>query len=128
MGPAWPNFESSEATVRSQSSWSSLPPPTAYPLTRAMIGLPQPRMISERTLVRRFIRAAPAGSEASSHEISPPEQNAFSPAPVRTMTPTARSASAALKAAIRSSSVSSRNALYFSGRLIVIRATPPETS
>src|ERR1700757_2833652 len=63
FGPACPNLESSEAMIKSHNICNSLPPPTAYPLTRAMIGLPQPRMLSDRLPVRGFIRAAAARAE-----------------------------------------------------------------
>src|SRR5207249_1271137 len=59
---------------------------------------------------------------------SPPAENALSPAPVRTTTPTARSAHAARKARISSSTVSARKAFRTSGRLMVIQATPSRVS
>jgi hypothetical protein len=59
---------------------------------------------------------------------SPPVQNAFSPAPVSTITPIDLSQPARLNASISSSQVLPRNALYLSGRLIVMRATPLSTS
>src|SRR3990170_6964850 len=54
---------------------------------------------------------------------SPPAQNALSPAPVRTTTPTSSSAPASSNASVSSLSVSPVKALYCLGRLIVIRAT-----
>ncbi|SPA25471.1 hypothetical protein CBM2623_A100081 [Cupriavidus taiwanensis] len=55
-------------------------------------------------------------------------QNALSPAPVRTTTPTDLSHEAAFSASISSSQVLPRKALYFCGRLMVMRATPSRTS
>src|SRR5713101_1313978 len=59
---------------------------------------------------------------------SPPAQNAFSPAPVRTTTPTSGSAPALSMAIVISRRVSPVNALYCFGRLIVTRATWSRTS
>src|SRR5260370_35521616 len=59
---------------------------------------------------------------------SPPVQNALSPAPVKTTTPTALSHDAELSASMSSSQVCPRKALYLLGRLIVIRATPSRIS
>src|SRR5713101_5685436 len=59
---------------------------------------------------------------------SPPAQNALSPAPVRTTTPTSGSAPALSMASVISRKVSPVNALYCFGRLIVTRATWSRTS
>src|SRR5512135_3809291 len=55
---------------------------------------------------------------------SPPVQNARSPAPVRTTTPTASSNDASRRAVASSSRHAVEYALYRVGRSIVIRATP----
>ena len=55
---------------------------------------------------------------------SPPVQKALSPAPVSTITEIERSHPAVWNAWISSSTVSARKALYLSGRLMVMRATP----
>jgi hypothetical protein len=55
---------------------------------------------------------------------SPPEQNAFSPAPVSTTTPIELSSRASSMARIISVTVCGRNALCTSGRSIVMRAMP----
>jgi hypothetical protein len=55
---------------------------------------------------------------------SPPEQNASRPSPVSTTTPTSASSRASANAACISITVSGRNALRTSGRLIVIFAMP----
>src|SRR5690348_16866861 len=59
---------------------------------------------------------------------SPPAQNALSPAPVRTTTPTSGSAPAVSMASVISRKVSPVNALYCFGRLIVTRAIWSRTS
>ncbi len=59
---------------------------------------------------------------------SPPEQNAWSPSPVRMITPTAGSSRASVKACGSSNTVSGRKALRTSGRLIVILAMPSAVS
>jgi len=53
---------------------------------------------------------------------SPPEQNASSPAPVKTIAATSMSSRARPKASRSSASVCGRKALWTSGRLIVILA------
>src|ERR1035438_5495434 len=65
---------------------------------------------------------------AESKRVSPPVQNAFSPAPVRQMTPTSSLLHARLKHVTSSSTVRARKELYRSGRLIVIQARPWSTS
>ncbi len=55
---------------------------------------------------------------------SPPVQNARSPAPANTITPTDLSQPARLKAWISSSQVLPRKAFITLGRLMVMRATP----
>src|SRR5712664_4382564 len=59
---------------------------------------------------------------------SPPAQNALSPAPVKTTTPTSGSAPAVSMASVISRKVSPVNALYCFGRLIVTRAIWSRTS
>jgi len=59
---------------------------------------------------------------------SPPVQNALAPAPVSTMTPMEFFQPARPNASISSSQVLPRNALYFSGRLMVMVATPSLSS
>ena len=71
----------------------------------------------------RFSRIVRVGSRTS-----PPTQNARSPAPVNTITPTASSSAAASNASHSSSIVCPRNAFRRSGRSIVIVARPPPTS
>ena len=56
--------------------------------------------------------------------MSPPEQKAFSPAPVRITTPIVASSRASSSARIISTTVCGRNALRTRGRLIVIFAIP----
>ena len=55
---------------------------------------------------------------------SPPEQNALSPAPVSTTTPTEGSKRASMNASVSSWTVRVRKAFRTSGRLMVIQATP----
>ena len=61
-------------------------------------------------------------------EISPPEQKASSPWPVKIITPTFSSSLAKVNARSNSKSVSGRNALRTWGRLIVIFAIPSAVS
>ena len=56
--------------------------------------------------------------------MSPPEQNASFPAPVKITTPTESSSRASENASCNSNSVCGRNAFLTSGRLIVIFAMP----
>ena len=56
------------------------------------------------------------------------DEQARSPAPVKTITPTASSSAAASKASASSRIVCERKAFSRSGRLIVIVALPPATS
>ena len=92
-----------------------------------MIGLPLLRIASPSRSWRwcrfRFSAAVRVGSRTS-----PPTQNAFSPAPVKTITPTASSSAAASNASASSRTVWRRNAFSRSGRLIVIVARPAATS
>ena len=127
LGPAWPKRPVVSVIVRSETMFSSLPPPMHHPRTRQMIGLPLLRIALARrgpmTWPARFSFIVRVGSRTS-----PPTQNARSPAPVKTITPTDSSSAAASNASQSSSIVWPRNALRRSGRLIVIVARPPPTS
>ena len=107
--------------------FSSLPPPMHHPRTRQMMGVPLLRIDDARRGPRmwpwRFSCMVRVGSITS-----PPTQNARSPAPVKTMTPTASSSPARSNASHNSRMVLPRKALSFSGRLMVIVALPPATS
>ena len=100
FGPDCPNFESSEAIGEVAEHLQLVAATDRIALH------PRDDRLSATAHDERQVRSSagssgprPDGSEASSQAMSPPEQNALSPAPVRTMTPTRRSASAAPKAA-----------------------------
>ena len=127
LGPAWPKRPVVSVIVRSEIMLSSLPPPMQYPRTRQMMGLPLLRIALARRgpmmWPRRFSAIVRVGSRTS-----PPTQKARSPAPVKTITPTASSSAAASNASHSSTIVWPRKALSRSGRLMVIVARPASTS
>src|SRR3989442_351376 len=88
------------------------PAPTAYPFTRAMIGLGQWDSVWWKRYGSRICRSSPP---SFSQFTSPPAQKALAPAPVRTITPTSGSAPALSIASVISRSVSPVNALYCVG-------------
>ena len=134
IGPVCPNFALSAAMVRSQTTWSTWPPPITQPATMATTGLGVRRICicKSRTLSRPtpFLESlsSPRYPSFPRIRISPPEQKASSPAPVKMITPTESSSRAILKASASSKRVWGRNALCTSGRLIVIFAMPSATS
>src|SRR5919206_3351487 len=115
---------SSTITARSHAIWSSLPPPTAIPFTRAIVGLPISRSRSCMSLKApnhfQYSRGSPSSS--SPHDLrSAPTQNAR-PAPVTTTTAISSSQDTSSHARASSRSMRKSNALSTSGRLSVIVA------
>lgn len=121
----WPKRAFSPAMIRSQAMASSHPPPRAYPLTAAMMGLVIQRMRSHtRNWLRRFISTTPASAISV---MSAPAAKARS-LPVSTMQRTASSRSRRSRASTSSSTSARLRALSTSGRLRRMRATPSERS
>ena len=85
-----PRVAAVEAMRMSQASASSVPPPSAMPFTAAMTGMPSCSMAVKRLrMVKMNSFTFSGGSPARSFR-SAPEQKAFSPEPVITMTRTSR--------------------------------------
>src|SRR5579884_3568165 len=123
LGPVWPKTAPSAAMARSQATTSSLPPPTAAPLTAAITG-------EGWVLISVNSRQAPSnssrrrsGSGSSSSPRWPPAQKA-PPEPVITSTP-ARLERTAMVISARSGG---SNAFRTSGRSIRIQVTPSRSS
>src|ERR1039457_6912611 len=128
-GPFWPNRAVSAAMVRSHRTCSTCPPPMAKPLTAAITGLGTSLITRcSASISNSPLSDGPESPVSIPCFWSPPVQNAFSPAPVRQMTPTSSLLQARLKHATSSSTVRARKELYRSGRLIVIQARPWSTS
>ena len=124
-GPVWPKRALSAAMVRSQTTWSTCPPPMAYPATIATTGFGSDRICFCRS--RTFRRGTPSRPTypcVPRMRWSPPEQNASFPAPVRMATPVSGSSRTSSKHFCNSNSVCGRKALRTSGRLMVILAIP----
>ena len=110
---------SSTITERSQAIWSSLPPPTAIPLIRAIVGFPISRSRSCMSLKapNHFQYSCGLPTSVSSHERrSAPTQNAR-PSPVTTTTRISSSHDASSAARAISRSIRKSKALRTSGRL-----------
>ena len=123
FGPTWPNTALSEAMVSRRASparcrrrWHS--PGRGRSPVSARRGSAACNSSTGRPIMPR------PSYWPSCADWSPPVQNARSPAPAKTMTPTDLSQPARLKASISSSQVLPRNAFITAGRLMVIRATP----
>src|SRR6267143_2348883 len=118
----WPNFAFSLAMRMWHAIASSQPPPSAYPFTAAITGLPH---VSRRRSIAwpRSARALPSNGPCLARSpMSAPATNAFVPAPVR-IAPLIASSLAMRSAACASSSTTwSFRALSLSGRLMVMNA------
>ncbi len=120
----WPNSAVSEATIMSQSSASSQPPPSAQPETAAIIGV--------RTEARRRQKvslglSSSFTSRSASALTSAPAANASS-SPAMTMQPISSSASNAATASASSSRRPGERALRASGRFSRQSPTRPWVS
>src|SRR5690625_123455 len=125
LGPVWPNKALSDAIVKSHTTCRSCPPPIAYPFTIAMTGFGIVRIKRcKSNTFRRGIWSSPTYPPCPRTDWSPPEQNALSPSPVKTITPMDESSRASENASIISWTVNGVNALCTSGRLIDTFATP----
>ena len=112
---------SSTITARSHAICSSLPPPTAIPLTRASVGLPISRSRSCMSLKapNHFQYSFELPSRSSPHaRRSAPTQNAR-PLPVTTTTRISSSHDASSNARASSRSMRKSKAFSTSGRLSV---------
>ena len=118
----WPNRAVSEATMMSQSMASSHPPPSAYPLTAAITGLPIRRIRSH--CWNRYARTMSAGVASTNSCTSAPAANARG-LPVTTRHRTASSRSRASIAEASSSMSAWLSALRTCGRFSVTVAIPP---
>ena len=123
-GSGRPNVAFSAATTMSQPSTISMPPPSAWPLTRAITGT--------SSVSRNARPPKPPGRAAAQYSspvllplcfMSAPVQKARSPAPVSTTQRTCSSCSMAAQMRINSASDASSMAFMRSGRSIVTRAT-----
>ena len=123
-----PNVASSAAMMRSHPKAISRPPPSAWPLTRAMTGT--------SSVVRSAMPPKPPGRGAAQYSrplapppfISAPAEKARSPAPVSTTARMPPSASMRVQTALSSRSAPASMALSTSGRSMVTRATWPATA
>ena len=101
-----PNEAVRAAITMSQASAMSQPPPTATPFTRAITGLSSSRMRRIASCAMRASATMPAESSVESTGrsrcLSPPAQNARSPAPVTTTTRTESSSRAQMSACSKS--------------------------
>src|SRR5579871_2616667 len=114
------------AMRKSQATDSSAPPPIASPLSAAITGSGNARIVSSDAFASRAISAAPSSVviDASSRK-SPPAAKHCSPAPRKTATRKLRSSRLEAKASASERKTSPLNALRLSGRLMVTRSTPP---
>src|SRR3989338_2319554 len=119
-----PSFAVSAARRRVQAMASSSPPPRAYPLMAAMLGLPRRSRRLSTSWPRRAKAAPSTGFWDASSPMSAPATNAFSPMPVTISTPVDASSPAAATARSISCMVRRSRAFSFSGRLMVSRAIP----
>src|SRR6266516_7034329 len=107
----------------SQASASSQPPPSAYPLTAAMIGLLQPAIASpSRRPISEKARISSADSPTISL-ISAPATNALSPPPVRMIAPTSAAIERCSNVIESSRRTEALSAFMASGRSIVTIAS-----
>ena len=119
--PTWRMKASSTITERSQPICSSLPPPTAIPFTRAIVGLPISRSRSCMSLKapNHFQYSFEFPSRSSPHaRRSAPTQNAR-PVPVTTTTLISSSQDASSNARASSRSIRKSKAFSTSGRFSV---------
>jgi hypothetical protein len=123
LAPVWPNTAFSDAMTRSHHRASSWPPPMHQPLTMAMTGIGNPRMVMASPSMRSFHIWALARFSFIMAWKSPPAEKASSPAPVTTAQAIIGSSRVDEKAWIISSRVCSRKALRTRGRSMVIQAT-----
>ena len=126
-----PKVASSDAIARSHASRTPMPPARQCPLTLATMGRPQPHMALNRSGKRPWSSqraSGGAGPPAMEPLRSAPAQKALSPAPVSTTALTSGSSRTRPNAAINPARVSGSRELRFSGRLIVMVATPSSTS
>jgi hypothetical protein len=128
LAPVCPKTAFSEAMTMSHHSASSWPPPMQKPLTMAMTGTCRPRMVMAVSSMRSFHRWPFWRFRRIIAWKSPPAEKARSPAPVITTATTVRSSRTDRRARTISSSVCSRNALWYRGRSIVSQATWSEIS
>src|SRR5438876_613273 len=95
--------------VRSHTTWSTCPPPTAKPATMAITGLGRERICRWRSSTfRRGTLSSPTYPALPRTLWSPPEQNASVPAPVRMATPSSGSSRTSSNAWIISGTVSGK--------------------
>lgn len=125
-----PKQASSAATITSQASASSQPSASAGPRTAAIVGFErcQKRITvskSSRSTARHW--ATPSGGAAACSLRSKPDENT-PPAPVKTSTAMASSASTASHTSLSSTSMVRFMALARSGRLSVTRPTASRRS
>mmetsp|Transcript_12457 Transcript_12457/g.50101 ORF Transcript_12457/g.50101 Transcript_12457/m.50101 type:complete len:241 (-) Transcript_12457:150-872(-) len=121
----WPNLALAPATMRSHIIASSQPPPSAKPLTAAMMGFFN-LATSPQSPRRSFVYVSGYVRPAISL-MSAPAAKAFSE-PVRTIAPTAASWSKALAAALTSATSGEESALSAFGRFSVMSPTAPRCS
>ena len=114
-----PNFAVSAATIRSQASAISKPPPSAHPSTAAMSGLRTTAWVSPPNPRPGRIGVSPfANAFRSMPALNVP------PAPVSTPTDSVGSASSSSRAAASWTATSRLTAFFCAGRLMVIVRTP----
>src|SRR5215472_14784464 len=125
-----PNWLSSEAIRMSACSAVSSPPPMEKPQIIAMIGLLRPAHAPASAAWPRSYCARASGDVRCSpnSEISAPDANALSPAPVTTSTRTSGSASRDASTPGSAARISLDSALRLAGLLKVTTAIAPATS
>ncbi len=119
-----PSIAFSDANRTVHAIASSSPPPSAYPLIAATIGFGDCSNRRNNCCPRQENAAASTGVVASISAMSAPAMNAFSPAPVTIAARIEPSFKTRSSAAAMSSNTARDSAFRFSGRLMVMIATP----
>ena len=124
----WPNFALSAATMKSQASASSQPPPRAKPLTAAIHGLAECSTAWPRLPPISANVWASAGPRSFISAMSAPATNALLPAPVTTTTRMSSASSSSAAAWVRSAMTRLDSALSAASLRMVTMARCPSCS
>ena len=123
-----PNLAVSAATMRSQASASSMPPPSTKPFTAAMTGIGNSSSPRATPSPRAANFLPSSGDMDTMTEMSAPATNARPPAPVRIRQRTPSSARTVSRQAASSANVAGLSALRLLGRLTVRMPIAPSCS